>query len=155
MFNKYTPHAKTPFVGLMPLNCVVVLEEWMWCLQPTYGASHVACGMPKKERAFWQISGLSFRIVEELISSWIRITEFAYGIWGWRKRTGRGIRRTCPFSSDNLLTILCFQDGCTPVQTLPWEMVTGANYAYTEQKCPQDMKLQKNLCQHEHLPIMF
>ena len=103
--------------------------------------SHVACRVPKKERAFWQISGLSFRIVGELISTWVCIKEVAYGIWEWRKRTGRGIRRMCLFSSDNLLMILCLQGGCIPVQTPPWEMVTGTNYAYTEQKRPQDMKL--------------
>lgn len=102
--------------------------------------SHVACRVPK-EGVFWRILGLSFRIVEELISTWACIKEVAYGIWGWRKRTGRGIGRMSLFSSDNLLMIWCFQDGCIPVQTLPWEMVTGTNYAHTEQKCPQDMKL--------------
>lgn len=101
-----------------------------------YGVSHVACRVPKEERAFWQIPRLSFRIVEELISTWICIKGVANGIWGWRKRTGRGIRRMRLFSSDNLLMILCLQDGCIPVQTLPWETVTGANYAHTEQKCP-------------------
>lgn len=103
--------------------------------------SYVARGVPKKERAFWQISGLSFRTVEELISTWVCIKEVAYGIWGWRKRTGRGVRKTCLFFSENLHMILCLQDGCIPVQTLPWEMVIGTNYAHTEQKCPQDMKL--------------
>ena len=103
--------------------------------------SRVACRVPKKERALWQVSDLSFRIVEELISTWDCIKEVAYGLWGWRKGTGRGIRRMYLFSSDNLLTILCLQDGCIPVQTLPWETVTGTNYAHTEQKCPQDVKL--------------
>lgn len=103
--------------------------------------SHVACRVPRKERAFWQILGLSCRIAEELISAWVCIKEVAYRIWGWRKRTGRGIRRMCLFSSDNLLMILYLQDGCIPVQTFPWEMVTGTNYAHTGQKCPQDRKL--------------
>lgn len=55
---------------------------------------------------------------------------------GDRKRTGRGIRRISLFSSDSVCMILCLQDVGIPVLTLPWVMVTGANYAHTEDKCP-------------------
>lgn len=94
--------------------------------------------LPKRERAFWLVLHLSFRIVkEELLNIWVCIKKkHKWGKWGWRKRTGRGMRRICLFSSDNLLIILCLQHGGNPVQTLPWETVTGTNYAHTEHKCP-------------------
>lgn len=45
------------------------------------------------------------------------------------------------FLQNNPLMVLCLQDGCIPVQTIPWEVVTGTNHTHSGQKCPQDMKL--------------
>lgn len=45
------------------------------------------------------------------------------------------MKEDVPFFLDNLLLIFYLQDGWVPVQTLPWETVTGTNYAHTKQKC--------------------
>lgn len=97
----------------------------MWCLQPAYGVSCVACRVPKKERAFWQISGLPFRTVEELIISWVLEKKLHMRYGNGEGEQVEELGGCACFLQINRLMVLCLQDGCIPVQTIPWEVVTG------------------------------